>query len=186
SAPFVASAAQGGLAGALGSSAALPGATHVPTRAGGAAPRETSDRWGLLVFLAGLGALIGAVAYAALLYTSQGPMMRLVVSTTPSGAQIFLDGKDTEMVTPQIIEGLRADRAHAIELRLAGHDAHRRTVSALPGSDEVLVDWHFRDPKVDKAPSAPNAPSGAPIEATRAGRASTATTSEPPEGDADP
>src|SRR6185503_19691129 len=95
------------------------------------APR--SDRWGLLLFVSGLGALVGAIVYAFVLYTgAQNPTMRLVVSSTPSGAAIGFDGTNTGAVTPQIFNTIPSNREHVLELRLDGHDPYVRKLPPQP------------------------------------------------------
>jgi serine/threonine protein kinase len=80
-----------------------------------------SDRVGLLFFLAGLGALVGAVAYAVWLFGSRSPAMtEVVLESTPPGARILLDGADTGRRTPHTVR-IADDRPHAVELRLDGH-----------------------------------------------------------------
>ena len=105
-----------------------------------------SDRWGLLLFVAGLGALLGAIVYAMVLYTStvQVPVMRLVVSSNPPGATIVLDGTNTGVLTPQIFQNIPSDREHFLELRLEGYEIHTRRLPASPDKREMLIDTPLR------------------------------------------
>lgn len=81
-----------------------------------------SDRLGLIFFIAGLGALVGAIIYAGWLYTSsQSAVTELELWSTPGGAAIYLDGADTGARTPHSFRNVVADRPHAIEFRLDGH-----------------------------------------------------------------
>lgn len=84
--------------------------------------RTKSDRVGLLFFLVGLGALVGAVIYAVQLLTQpRGDTLSIRVESVPAGAVIILDGNDIGARTPQTISSLTTDRAHEIELRLEGY-----------------------------------------------------------------
>jgi hypothetical protein len=104
-----------------------------------------SDRWGLLLFVAGLGALLGAIVYAAVLYTgAHNPVMRLVVSSTPPGAAVILNGTSTGVQTPQIFQNIPSDREHTLELRLDGYEPYIRKLPAAPELGELIIDWRFK------------------------------------------
>jgi hypothetical protein len=104
-----------------------------------------SDRWGLLLFVAGLGALAGAIIYAVILYASaQTPVMRLEVHSTPEGAAIYFDGSDTAAVTPSVFQNVAANQEHTLELRLEGFETHTRKIPPSPELGELVVNWTFR------------------------------------------
>ncbi len=50
------------------------------------------------------------------------------INSTPSGAQIWLDGKNTGKVTPEILEDLKAG-SHKLVLKLAGYEDKSSTLS---------------------------------------------------------
>lgn len=88
------------------------------------APEEPpkSDRLGLVFFIAGLGALVGAIVYAGWLYTSaKNTVTAIELRSTPAGASILLDGADTGARTPHKFKNVPSDRPHVIEFRLDGH-----------------------------------------------------------------
>ena len=88
-----------------------------------------NDKIGLIFFVAGLLALIVAVAYAGWLYTSsKAPTMSLVVRSTPTGAQISLDGVIMGNA-PQMFEGVPSDQEHVIVMELPGYKACTRRVA---------------------------------------------------------
>jgi eukaryotic-like serine/threonine-protein kinase len=104
-----------------------------------------SDRWGLLLFVAGLGALVGAIVYAVILYTgSQTPLMRLEVRSTPAGASIVFDGTDTAAETPTVFQNIASNREHTLELRLEGYEPHTRKLPPAPEIGELIVNWTFK------------------------------------------
>ncbi len=99
-------------------------------------PPPKSDRLGLVFFVAGLGALVGAIAYAGWLYTSnKSTVTALELNTTPPGAVILLDGADTGARTPRSFRNVPSDREHEIEFRLEGHAPCTRKVAP---SDNTL------------------------------------------------
>jgi len=105
---------------------------------------KRGDRLGIFFFIAGLGALIGAIVYAfVLLGPSRSATMVLRVSTQPPGAAIILDGQDIGARTPVKSMEVSADRPHEIELRLDGYVPHHATVSPAPGKTEAVVEWTF-------------------------------------------
>ncbi|MCA9549175.1 MAG: protein kinase [Myxococcales bacterium] len=124
-----------------------PYATPVPSQSGsGVTPRSRtvvaqddppkSDRLGLVFFIAGLGALVGAIIYAVWLYTSsQAAVTELELRSAPSGASIYLDGADTGARTPHSFRNVVADRPHVIEFRMEGHAP---CVRELSPSQEAL------------------------------------------------
>jgi serine/threonine protein kinase len=112
---------------------------------GGESAEPRSDRWGLLLFVAGLGALLGAIVYAAVLYTgAHNPVMRLVVSSTPTGAMIILNGAETGVQTPQIFQNIPSDRETTLELRLPGYEPYIRKLPPAPELGELIIDWRFK------------------------------------------
>jgi serine/threonine protein kinase len=112
---------------------------------GNESAEQRSDRWGLLLFVAGLGALLGAIVYAVVLYTgAHNPMMRLVVSSTPPGAVIILNGIDTGVTTPQIFQNIPSNREHTLELKLDGFEQYERKLAPSPELGELIIDWRFK------------------------------------------
>ncbi len=102
------------------------------------APEEPpkSDRLGLVFFIAGLGALVGAIIYAGWLYaSSQSSVTALELRTTPPGASILLDGADTGAHTPHSFRNVPSDTPHEIEFRLKGHKPCVRKVA--PSADAL-------------------------------------------------
>lgn len=86
-------------------------------------PAPKSDKLGLIFFIAGLGALIGAVGYAVWLWqASQSPLVEVSLTSTPAGARIILDGADTGAKTPHRFSNLAGDKPHSIEFRLDGYE----------------------------------------------------------------
>jgi serine/threonine-protein kinase len=103
------------------------------------------DRWGLMLFVGGLGALIGAIAYAIVLYASaQSPVMRIEVRSTPVGASILFDGVDTAAQTPTVFQNVDSSKEHTIELRLQGYEPHTRVLPPSPELGELIVNWSFK------------------------------------------
>jgi len=97
------------------------------------------------LFVAGLGALLGAIVYAAVLYTgAHNPVMRLVVSSTPPGAVILLNGSNTGVMTPQIFQNIPSDREHTLELKLDGYEPYLRKLPPSPELGELIIDWRFK------------------------------------------
>ena len=87
------------------------------------------DRMGLLIFVAGVGALLGAIGYAVFLYLSaQNSVTELELRSQPSGAAIWLDGADTGAITPHSFRNVRTDRTHTVEFRRNGYRPCRRQI----------------------------------------------------------
>lgn len=87
------------------------------------------DRIGLVFFVAGLGALLGALGYAGWLYThAQTHLAELEVTSDPAGAKIILDGVDTGAKTPHVFPSVAGERAHTFELRLDGYQTCLRSI----------------------------------------------------------
>ncbi len=108
---------------------------------------EKSDKLGLVFFIAGLGALVGAIAYAVWLWQgSQAPLVEVSLSTTPPGAKILLDGSDTGAKTPFTFKNLEGNRAHSIQFELDGYTTCVRAL-AVTSQPTASVDC-----KLDKAP----------------------------------
>lgn len=63
---------------------------------------------------------------------------KLVVSSEPSGASIWLDGKDTELKTPSSVE-VEGETLHEIELRLGGYKSARKNELKVATSAEAAV-----------------------------------------------
>lgn len=108
---------------------------------------STADRWGLLLFIAGLGALAGAIIYAVILYAgAQVSVMRLEVRSTPPGAAIFFDGADTAALTPAVFQNVISSQEHTLELRLDGYETHKRKIPPASDLGELIINWTFRPP----------------------------------------
>jgi serine/threonine protein kinase len=99
-------------------------------------PPPRSARRGRALFALAMVVLAGGAAatYAALGADPVGsapagpvPAGRLEVRSVPSGASIFVDGKDSGRTTPALFDGLDPVRALAVELRLAGYEPVRWT-----------------------------------------------------------
>ncbi len=96
--------------------------------------------------------LAGALASCVQYQSAEG----VSLSSTPPGAEIFIDGRPSGYVTPALIELDRGDQ-HVVELWLEGFEVARRLL--VPG-DEVkdLVYWRDTDrfpihfPYVDTLP----------------------------------
>ncbi len=106
-----------------------------------------SDKLGLVFFVAGLGALVGAIAYAVWLWQgSQSPLVEVTLTSTPPGAKILLDGKDTGAKTPFTFKNVEGNRAHSIQFELSGHTT---CVRALASTKEPTATV---DCQLDKVP----------------------------------
>lgn len=91
--------------------------------------RSKPDRMGLLIFVAGVGALLGAIAYAFFLNLSaQNAVTELELRSQPAGAAIWLDGADTGAVTPHTFPKVRTDRIHTVEFRRKSYRPCRKMI----------------------------------------------------------
>jgi len=79
----------------------------------------------------------------------------LSVVSEPPGAKIFLDGKDTEKVTPSKLEGLEIEKRYAIKLQKEGYIEWAGTVP-VKDFDEVEINATLQ--AAPKAPEKPKAP----------------------------
>ena len=59
------------------------------------------------------------------------------VSSTPSGAAIWLDGKNTKKTTPEILEDIKPGK-HTVKLVLEGYEDNNRSVTVASGKREDL------------------------------------------------
>jgi eukaryotic-like serine/threonine-protein kinase len=108
-------------------------------------PQKRTDRVGIFFFIAGLGALLGAIVYAVVLLNQPRlPTMTLVIQSTPEGAAIVLDGNDIGARTPQVIPNIASDKAHKLELRLDGHVSYEHTIEPAQNLGEYVIDWRFK------------------------------------------
>ena len=90
--------------------------------------RVGAGRAVLLGVLSGIGVAVAGFAAA--------PWMRdgvLVVSTTPPGAQVTLDGRPVPGTTPLVVEGVRLSDTHRVEATVPGHRAAGMEVGGEPG-----------------------------------------------------
>jgi serine/threonine protein kinase len=109
--------------------------------------KRKADKFGIWFFIAGLGALVGAVIYAIVLLSEpSNPTMSLVIQSTPQGASIVLDGFDTGAKTPQTIPSIRSDKPHTIELRLDGYEKFERRIEPAPEleGEPYVIHWRFQ------------------------------------------
>ena len=84
------------------------------------------------------------------------------VSSSPNGAQIWLDGKDTGLETPEVLEDVDAGR-HGITLKKEGYDNAGRSVSVQEGK-RVSVDLALKEKAKEKGSVKINStPKGAQI-----------------------
>jgi eukaryotic-like serine/threonine-protein kinase len=82
-------------------------------------PAPSSSRRQAL--LAGGIVVGGVVLVGAVALWDKTRRVNLVVRSEPRGARIFLDGVDTQQITPAPFSGVVADEPHRIHLELAGH-----------------------------------------------------------------
>jgi tRNA A-37 threonylcarbamoyl transferase component Bud32 len=78
----------------------------------------------------GAGLTVALAGYAAAPWMREGV---LVVSSTPPGAQVTVDGRPVPGTTPLVVDGVRLSVAHRVEAVLAGHRADSVEVGAEPG-----------------------------------------------------
>ncbi len=76
------------------------------------------------------GLAVAVAAFAASPWLRDGV---LVISTTPPGAQVTLDGRSIAGATPVVVEGIRLSDAHRVEAVLPGHRAASIEVAGEPG-----------------------------------------------------
>ena len=94
--------------------------------------KRSKDQLGMWLFVLGLGALVGALAYAGILIFTSTSTIHLVVRSEPSGAEIWLDGYNTGLKTPHEIPDVSSDEAHRIELKYGGHKTYVRNIEPAP------------------------------------------------------
>lgn len=63
---------------------------------------------------------------------------KLIVTSSPSGARVFLDGSDTERTTPASLE-VEGETLHEVHVKLAGYLEQRRSDLKAPVSGELSV-----------------------------------------------
>jgi len=117
------------------------------------------------VFFYEPNALVDEVEYLAALNEAKSNnrgmwnMLRMDVgdvkfTTSPSNAQIFIDGRDTGLRTTETIKGLAAAR-HTIRLSLEGYEDEEFDIEVEAGKlKEVYI--KMRKTKVEKAPARPS------------------------------
>jgi hypothetical protein len=76
------------------------------------------------------GLAVAAAGFAASPWLRDGV---LVVTSTPPGAQITVDGKTIAGVTPLVVEGIRLSSGHRVEATSPGHRSASAEVGAEPG-----------------------------------------------------
>jgi hypothetical protein len=69
---------------------------------------------------------------------SQQPTYQLTVRSEPAGAKIFLNGKDTEQVTPADFEGLEAGKDYVLSLYRKDYHGYEGTLQNDGQQDQVL------------------------------------------------
>ncbi|MCK6573768.1 PEGA domain-containing protein, partial [Myxococcota bacterium] len=83
--------------------------------------------------------LLALLVYAAvqllptLLAPDKPKVAAVVVTSTPAGATVFMDGVDTGQKTPARIENVPTGSSHVLKLTLAGHDEVAESFSLPPG-----------------------------------------------------
>jgi hypothetical protein len=86
-----------------------------------------------LTFLVSLA--VGAAVGVAWLFRGEPAPPALVVSTTPPGASVLLDGTPLPGSTPLMISsGLVEGQSYALEVRLEGYSPWQATIVASPGT----------------------------------------------------
>jgi serine/threonine protein kinase len=97
-------------------------------------------------------AVLAGVAMASLvsLVSQDSNGLRLVITTEPEGAHIVIDGTPLGLHTPQVLENLRYDQTHDIELHMDGFVHYRQRVEPTQSARELEIDWHF--PVVQEIP----------------------------------
>jgi serine/threonine protein kinase len=88
------------------------------------------------------------------------PSGKLVVSSRPSGASVFLDGKNMEQTTPTTLE-VEGETLHEVQLKLAGYRDERRSDLKAPISGEMSVPMKLLPAKI--AITVESTPSGADV-----------------------
>ncbi|HET8732589.1 MAG TPA: serine/threonine-protein kinase, partial [Anaeromyxobacteraceae bacterium] len=76
------------------------------------------------------GAVVAAAGYAAAPWLRDGT---LVVTSTPPGAQVTLDGRAVPGTTPLVVDGVRLSEGHRVEASLPAHRSATAEVRAEPG-----------------------------------------------------
>ncbi len=107
-------------------------------RAGPSTPALGPERIRTIRIGAGRAVLLGVVAGLAVAVAGfvLAPWMRdgvLVVSTTPPGAQVTLDGRPVPGTTPLVVEGIRLSGTHRVEASAPGHRTASLEVGGEPG-----------------------------------------------------
>ena len=97
-------------------------------------PARTSTRW-LILFALGLIFLITGI-WLSQNKTEQGA---LLLSTVPPGVEVWIDGQKRPESTPQIIEGLLADREYILELRLGSYESVKQDFTLGSGERRTLT-----------------------------------------------
>ena len=111
--------------------------TVVPPDEAAHPKKSLSDRIGLVFFIAGLGALIGATIYAWQVLSGPDELtIKLSIKSTPPGAAILIDGTDIGAVTPQLLPSIPSDKPHVIQLRLKGFLPYEQKLNPLPHAKE--------------------------------------------------
>jgi hypothetical protein len=101
---------------------------------------EKGDKLGLVFFVAGIVALVVAVGYAGWLYFSQRePTMSLIVRSTPTGAQISLDGVIMGNA-PQMFENVPSSQEHIVSIELSGHKTCIRKIAPSPDVPQLAIE----------------------------------------------
>lgn len=128
------------------------GMRHFPERlrwlAGGIARRlpmrlETRVAVGLLVAF-----LTGVVLAATVLAPPR--TMDLTIYSSPSGADIFVDGDEQGFRTPATIRGLAPDQPHQVLVSAAGFEPVARQVRVPKGTRALVVDVSLRPARDDE------------------------------------
>jgi len=105
----------------------------------------------------------GQTASITLTLQGQAPATGSVsVSSTPTGARIYLDGADTGYTTPRIINSVTVG-THAVRCTLAGYNDQTQSATVSAGKTSTVKMTLVRQPTVTGSVSVSSTPAGARI-----------------------
>ncbi|MDP7040123.1 MAG: serine/threonine-protein kinase [Myxococcota bacterium] len=91
--------------------------------------------WWIMLFVLGIALLITGVA----LFRSKTEHGALLLSTVPPGVEVWIDGQKRPESTPQIIEGLLANKEYSLELRLGSYQSVQQDFTLGSGERRTLT-----------------------------------------------
>jgi serine/threonine-protein kinase len=97
-------------------------------------PARTSSKW-VALFALGLLFLVTGI-WLSQNKTEPGA---LLLSTVPPGVEIWIDGQKRSELTPQIIEGLLANKEYSLELRLGSYQSVQQDFTLGSGERRTLT-----------------------------------------------